>query len=338
VLIAAKDEEPNIERCLRGMLAQDYPRLRVVCANDRSGDRTGVIIDELAAQDARLTPVHIRELPEGWFGKNHAMHRAVQQATGEWLCFSDADCTYDSPQLLSAAMRFAMREGAEFLSVLPRLEAASTAEWIVQPVAGAIMVFWYPPQRVNDPRSLVAYANGAFMLMSRAAYDRLGGHEPIRATLNEDMHLARRAKQIGVRLRVIRGGSLYSCRMYTGLGQIWRGWSRIFYGCLGTLPRLVGSIAMLTFFSVSPYVSLISSPLAGSAAGLVALAACAAIVCQQSVMWRFYALSQMPPYAALTYPLGAAFCIAATMNALLKWAGAAGTTWRGTSYAAGRGA
>ena len=128
----------------------------------------------------------------------------MQQATGELLCFSDADCAYDSPLLLRAAVSFARREGIEFLSVLPRLEANSLWEKVIQPVAGAIMVFWFPPQKVNDPRCREAYANGAFMLMTRRAYEAIGGHEYAKATLNEDMHMARQAGCVGVRLQVLQ--------------------------------------------------------------------------------------------------------------------------------------
>ncbi|MBP9025006.1 MAG: glycosyltransferase, partial [Phycisphaerae bacterium] len=224
VVVAAKDEEQNIARCIDGLLAQDYPRLQVIIANDRSRDRTPQIIDDYARRDPRLTAVHVRELPAGWFGKNNAMREAMQQATGELLCFSDADCAYDSPLLLRAAVSFARREGIEFLSVLPRLEANSLWEKVIQPVAGAIMVFWFPPQKVNDPRCREAYANGAFMLMTRRAYEAIGGHEYAKATLNEDMHMARQAKRVGVRLQVLQSAGLYRVRMYTGLKQIWRGW------------------------------------------------------------------------------------------------------------------
>ncbi len=335
VLVAAKDEQDNIERCVSGLLAQDYPALQVIAVNDRSADQTGPILDRLASRDMRLTTMHIRALPAGWFGKNHAMHVGVQAARGDWLCFTDADCTYDSCMLLAAAVRFAQKRQVEFLSVLPRLEAASFWERVVQPVAGAVMVFWFPPPKVNDPRSPIAYANGAFMLMPRSAYQRLGGHEPVKATLNEDMHLARRAKQIGVRLGVIRGGDLYRVRMYTGLRAIWRGWSRIFYGCFGTLPRLIGSCCLLVFMSLSPYFSLIAAPIAGERMLPVMGTALVAILGQQSVMLRFYPLTYLSPGWALTYPLGALLCLAMTLNAMTRLWGGTTTTWRGTSYAGG---
>ena len=334
VLVAAKDEEANIGRCAAGLLAQDYPGAQVIVINDRSTDRTAQIINDIAARDSRFTAVHVRELPSGWFGKNNAMRLGLEQATGEYLCFSDADCTYDSPKLLRAAMNFARTNQVDFLSVLPRLEASSFWELVIQPAAGGIMVFWFPPQRVNNPKSRTAYANGAFMLMSRRAYESLGGHEFAKATLNEDMHLARRAKEIGLRLHVIRGGDLYRVRMYTGFKQIWRGWSRIFYGCFGTFPRLAASVCFLSIFTLSPYLSLLAAPFVGSPGGWIAGAAAAAILAQQSIMWRFYVKSGVAPVWALAYPLGGLICLGMTLNAMTRLGGRA-TNWRGTNYQGG---
>ena len=331
VLVAAKDEEANIATCLRGLLAQDYPRLQVVVIDDRSGDRTSVIIDEMAAADPRLTALHVEELPPGWFGKSHAMSVGVRQAAGELLCFTDADCTFDSPQLLCAAVGLVRKKQIDFLSVLPRLEARSFWEKVVQPVAGGIMVFWFPPQKVNDPTSSVAYANGAFMLLKREAYDAFGGHDAVRSALNEDMQMASLAKREGLRLGVLRGGDMYSVRMYSGLPQIWRGWTRIFVGCFGTLPRLLATALVLAVFSLSPYVSLVTSSLAGSAAWWMFGAAAFAIVAQQSVMMRFYHLTGIAPGLAPTYPLGALFCLGMMFNAMTRLGGGS-ITWRGTTY------
>lgn len=334
VLVAGKDEEANIGACLAGLLAQQYPDLQVIVADDRSTDRTGAIIDEVAARDPRVQTVHIQHLADGWAGKNHALHEAVPHAQGEWLCFTDADCRFHDRDLLTAAVTYAEANGIEFLSVLPDLEAHTFWERVVQPPAGAIMVFWFPPDKVNNPASSRAYANGAFMLMRRSAYERLGGHAAVRNALNEDMHFARRAKQLGVRLQVIRGGGMYSVRMYVGLRQIWNGWTRIFYASFGTLPRLFVSVIFLSVFSLLPTVSLILSPLLGAAAAGVAIAAAGAILIQQTVLWRFYALSNTQPAWALTWPLGAGLCLAMTLNAIRRHAGGK-TKWRGTTYTGG---
>src|SRR5205085_9094183 len=91
VIVAARNEARNVEEALQSVLDQDYPRLEILVADDRSTDGTAGILDRMAARDARLRPLHITALPPGWLGKNHALDFAARHAKGEWLLFTDAD-------------------------------------------------------------------------------------------------------------------------------------------------------------------------------------------------------------------------------------------------------
>lgn len=343
VLIAAKDEEANIATAVRTMLDQDYPRFELIVIDDRSTDRTAEILESIRSQenDDRLKVIHIKELREGWFGKNNAMQTGVQAAKARWLCFGDADCRQTSRKTLSAAVRYAQANKIDLLSVLPELETHSIWERIVQPVCGAVMVYWFQPGRVNDPERVEAYANGAFMLMTRQCYDIIGGHEAVRTEVNEDMHMARLAKERGQRLYVIQGDGLYKVRMYTGLRQIWRGWSRIFYGCFGTFRKLLVTMRMLTIMNVFPYVSLLIASCvlvargwsdAGPGWQAVGCTAGLAVISQQTTIARFYRISRANPWYAPTFIVGAVMCIGMLFSAMRRLQGRGVTTWRGTTY------
>lgn len=343
VLIAAKDEETNIEPAVRSMLEQDYPAFETIVINDRSADRTGEILESLKAEcpDGRLKVIHIQQLQDGWFGKNNAMREGVNQAKGEWFCFGDADCRQTSRRTLSMAVRHAVENSIDFLSVLPRLETQSVWEKIIQPVCGAVMVFWFHPEKVNSPNLPNAYANGAFMLMSRKCYEAIGGHEAVRSHINEDMQLAKLAKANGQRLFVMQNDGLYTVRMYSRFREIWRGWSRIFYGCFETFRRLRITLAMLLTTNVFPYLSLLIAACvlatrgwseAGTGWQLVAAACVLVVAMQQSVIFRYYKLSQANPWLAPTFIIGAVICVGMLINAMLKLNGRTTTTWRGTTY------
>ena len=340
VLVAAKDEQAVLEKCLRSMLDQDYPNFEVLVINDRSRDQTGPIAERLAAADSRLRVLHVREgeLAEGWFGKNNAMRLGVQAARGQWFCFTDADCSQTSRSSLSQAYQYARANKTEFLSVLPMLVARGFWEKVIQPVCGGIMVFWFRPNRVNDPADRTAYANGAFMLMDKQAYWKIGGHEPVKAEVNEDIHMARLAKQAGINLRVVQNDGLYVARMYEGLHATWRGWSRIFYGSFVQRRRLIVSLVAMFVMGVLPCATCLAGLiglLAGSTNPLAwaALAAGAwSILTQQSVLWRFYPLTGIPRFLTPTYSLGAAVAVAIIANAIRKVGGRSAVVWRGTTY------
>ena len=340
ILVAAKDEEANIETCVRTLLEQDYPDFEVIAANDRSRDRTGAILDNLARQyPDRLTVVHVESLPEGWFGKNHAMRQGVARATGEWLLFVDADCRQVSRRSLAVAMQDAVARGVAFISVMPVLETRSFWERVIQPVCGAVMALWFNPRNVNDPTHSAAYANGAFMLMTRANYDAIGGHDAVRTELNEDIQMARLTKRLGRGLYVARNDGLYVTRMYASLGEAWRGWSRIFFGSFRSFRRLLISIIVLVVMSIMPFAALI-----GCAVGwllsdqeserlwMPALVSAAVLVLTlESVIYRLMKMLQTPRWTWITYPLGAVLALGMLTSAMTKYAGAA-TTWRGTTY------
>ena len=340
VLVAAKDEEENIETCVRTLIDQDYPCFELIAVDDRSTDGTPAILDRIQSEHPDvLQVVHVKDLPDGWCGKNNAMHIGVSKASGDWLCFVDADCRQTSPKTLSMAVQEALANEVDFLSVLPVLETKSFWERVIQPECAAIMVIWFNPEKVNDPASTAAYANGAFMLMSRDTYETIGGHESVRAELNEDMHMAQLAKERGRRIYVVENEGLYLTRMYSSFREAWRGWSRIFYGCFKTFRRLALTLGVVLVMSIFPYVSLAVAAVMyafaqGEAAGhwrTALLVSGAVVVMLESVMYRFMKVARAARWAWLTYPVGAVLGAGMLMAAMRKVRGAT-TTWRGTTY------
>ncbi len=341
VLVAAKDEERNIETCLRTMLDQDYPDYEIIVINDRSTDRTAEIIDKLAGENPeRLRAMHIKHLEDGWFGKNHAMDAGVKQATGQWLCFIDADCRQLSRMTLAASVQEAERENVDFLSVLPVLETRSFWERVIQPVCAAIMVIWFNPKKVNNPRTKTAYANGAFMLISHKTYEAIGGHRAVRGLLNEDMHLARLAKRFGHRLFVVENHGLYLTRMYSSFRDAWRGWTRIFYGSFETFRRLAATLALVLIASIFPFVSLAVSIVGYVLADgesksqwkIALLVTCTVVILLESVIYRFMKIARAASWAWATYCIGAVLGAGMVLTAIWQRFGGK-TTWRGTTYA-----
>jgi len=167
VLIPARNEEANIEKCLAGVLSQDYPNLEVVVADDRSTDATGAILDRLAAGHVNLRVVHCTQadvLP-GWTGKNNAIHNAyekgVKKLDGDYLLALDADVRFTQPDALSVCVRGAMKHKASLLTLLPALESGSFFEGLVIPLTGMISSSVNAISLTNvDSFKRVAYANG----------------------------------------------------------------------------------------------------------------------------------------------------------------------------------
>jgi chlorobactene glucosyltransferase len=255
-IIPARDEEQMLAECLASVRAQTYPNLEIFVVDDRSTDRTTAIAREHAAVDPRVRVLSIDHLPEGWTGKTHALQVAADQALGEWFWFLDAD-TRHTPENLAIVMEYARVHRAALASLLLELRCESFWEKIVQPLAGIVLLQSYPPPLVNRERSSLAFANGQYILISRAAYEAAGGHRAVRDRFVEDIHLASRVKALGLPIRLGIASGIGSTRMYTSLDGIVRGWSRILFDALGRNPwRLLGRLLDPLVFSQSGHVAL----------------------------------------------------------------------------------
>ena len=97
IIVPARNEEAHIAPALTTLLKLDYDNYEVIAVNDRSTDRTGEVMNQIALTpeaQGRLKIIHIAELPSGWLGKAHAMWTAANQANGDWLLFTDADVLF----------------------------------------------------------------------------------------------------------------------------------------------------------------------------------------------------------------------------------------------------
>lgn len=341
LIVAARNEERNIESCVVGLLNQDYPDQEVIAVDDRSTDRTGAILRRLKSEYGdQLTVITIQKLAEGWFGKNNAMREGVARSTGEWLCFTDADCTFTSPKTVSLSMREAHAHHADFLTLLPILDQQKTWERVLQPACAIMMMAWFQPMRVNNPACKVGYANGQFMLMSRGCYEGMGGHERVRTELNEDVVFGRLCKHEGFKLRVVEGVGLTLCRMYESVTAAWNGWSRIFHGSVPSTVQLAGAALWHILFAVAPWICLgvalagllLSGPRSALPWGSLAVAWGIGVFVHQTVLWRLYKMMYLQPRWSLTHALGATMLIGMLLNAVTKSLGLTSTTWRGVTY------
>jgi glycosyltransferase involved in cell wall biosynthesis len=231
ILIPAKDEAERIAGCIERTLAQDYPNFEILVVDDRSTDRTGVILDEIAADTGKLRVLHIPigDLPPGWLGKCHALAQAAKLATGSWLFFVDSDVSLE-PDALKVALAVALQRKYDALSILTRLDCPTFLERLILPVVAGAWTVMNMTSNTNDDKSKIAAANGQFFLIRREAYEKVGGHEGVRNYIVEDVELMRHLKSAGFVTRLQMGKHLASTRMHVNLSQMFHGWGRIYSG------------------------------------------------------------------------------------------------------------
>lgn len=241
VIVPARNEESCLQRCLDSLLAQagemviskfdanSLPSIvsdegiefEVIVVDDGSTDRTG----EIARSFEFVRTTVAGPVPTGWTGKANACCTGAKAARGQWLLFTDAD-TFHKPGSLARSIVEAREHHAALLSYSPEQEVHGFAENALMPLVFAELACAYKPKRVNDPQWPDAAANGQFLLISREAYDAIGGHGAVAGDLLEDVALARLVKRSGRKLRFRYGGDVVRTRMYRSFAQLSEGWTK----------------------------------------------------------------------------------------------------------------
>lgn len=342
ICVPARDEERVIGRLLASLCAQDAADIEILVVDDHSTDRTGAIVDEYAARDPRVRKVVPPALPEGWLGKNHALHVASQHATGDLLLFVDADTVHHP-----AAVRTAVEilGDADVLVVLSGQEVGSWAERVISPFFWSLVLSAVDPSAAEDPaRPDEAMGNGQFALFRAAPYRAIGGHEAVRDVVVEDVSLVRRLKHAGARYRLAVGPDLTRTRMYRSFQEVWRGFSKNVAVVrpdhrVGDTLITLGVIVLVALAELGPWLAFGI----GGWCVLPGLVHLAALVWMRSAVLRRICRQPSDTWPAvpesgswaLLQPIGAVLGVLIFCNALrLQWT--RGATWKGRALGASR--
>ena len=254
VIVPARNEEACLGTCLESLTAQTGVVFEIILVDDHSTDRTHAI----ASSFAGVRVIEAGPLPDGWTGKNNAVTTGAHAAHGEWLLFTDAD-TVHLPGSLVRSLDEAQRVGATLLSYSPEQIVTGFWEKAVMPVIFAELASKYRPSEVSDPISPAAAANGQYILITRDAYDAIGGHAAVAGSLLEDVDLARAVKHSGRKIFFRFGGDAVRTRMYRTFPQLREGWTKNLAILFPSPARLAGwrllefalLVASLTLFIFS---------------------------------------------------------------------------------------
>lgn len=327
VVSPACNEEASIEASVRSWLAQDDVALRIIAVNDRSTDRTGALLDELADENDQLDVVHVDTLPEGWLGKVHALHRGTARAQGDWLLFADADVRL-APGTLSRAVAFAERRGIDLLTAMPEIASAdfwSDVAWGFVGAGVGPARMW----RTRDPLSRHAFGVGAFILIRRRAFEQTPGFSWLKLEVADDQGLAMLLKHHGQRCDIVNGRGLVRLTWYASLRDMvvksQKNWFAIAARFSLSRSALVATFCVIS--ALSPLAMLL--PGIGAPLLAVPIAGQIAFVGASAVQARW---SGRPVAPSLLAPVGMLLVAFMVLRAGIIGARVGGITWRGVLY------
>ena len=300
--------------------------MEIIAVDDRSQDGTSRILDDFAAAHARFRAVHVAELPAGWLGKPHALQRAYEVSTGEWLVFTDADVRFKA-DVLRRAVRLVKERKLDHLTLLCDVEMAGFWEKVLITFFGLAFQLATDPQRVGNPRSSTYVGVGAFQMLRRDAYKAAGMHRRLAMEVVDDMKLAKIVKQAGFRMGVGVAQDFVVVRWHAGAGNLIRGVTKnAFAGAGFNLWQVGASVTGLLLFNVAPFLAL---PFTHGWMRVLAAVACAIALIFHGAVG---VVMRVSPFYAFTHPLGAVVFIYMLLRSTVVTLRQGGIVWRGTFY------
>lgn len=344
VVVTARDEADGIETTVKRLLSQRYPGLEIVVVDDRSSDGTGAILDRLrsALPDGgpRLEVIHNETLPEGWIGKCHACHLGASRARGAWILFTDGDVALEDPEILIRVVAHAERCRLDHVTVFPDLRPMSPWQAGLVAAFGQLFILGSRLYEMEQDRPRGGGGVGAFNLVRRSAYDRIGGHRLLRMDLVDDYKLGMLLKESGARQRFFNGAGLVRCPWHRGARNVVRGLEKNFFsGFNYSLIELTAVTTLLAALSYGPAIlgTAVTALTWRSASAPLLVAAWLPLIVQSVSMFvgfsreaRRYGYS--PLALTLLHPLSMALVIVAAWNSALTTLRQGGARWRETFY------
>jgi chlorobactene glucosyltransferase len=332
VLIPARDEARNIERCLRSVLGQSYAPAEVLVLDDHSADETAQVVQTIASADGRSQLVPGEPLPQGWLGKSYGCHQLATRASGDWLVFTDADTDHD-PTILGWAIEAAEQNQADLVSMIPRPVMHTLGEQLLLPIIPFGLAALYPlalTQRLGI--SSFGMAVGTYLLFDKKAYQRTGGHAAVRGEIAEDVALAGLVQRSGGRAVLLDGSDKLSVHFYQGFRESWHGLAKSAFAALRF--RLSLSLLMIGvygFLFLWPVLIFWLGLRAGSVEAQATRLAGLHVLLNAGLWYAVAARFRIPRTTALIYPVTVLLTILMMADSIRR-AAVGGIGWKRRVY------
>ena len=242
VIVPARNEQDNIQRCLLSLLAQNYPSFEIIVVNDSSTDYTLEIVRKIKISPIkqrdggdkfldtdRLKIITVTEKPEKWTGKTWASEQGYSHSTGNILLFTDADTYYMRKDTIYEAVSYMQDQALDVLTGIGFIELRDFWSKVTMPLWNLFSILLGSNTgAMNDPKSKVAYLVGSFFLIRRQVLEEIGTFRSVKNAIQEDAELGLLLKSTGYSMKIVRIDNGVSGLWSRDLQTLWYGIKRTF--------------------------------------------------------------------------------------------------------------
>lgn len=322
IIIPARNEEANIGLALESIADQSVQPLETLVVDDHSSDSTADAARKLGADVLQAPP-----LPEDWRGKTWACRTGARTAKGEALLFMDADVRL-RPDALGRIWAVWKQSEVGALSVgpyhrveRPYEELSAIFNIFTFAGMGSFSLFGSPLR----PKGLF----GPFLLIDKALYEKIGGHDRVKAEILENMTLCPILAAHGAGLLVLGGRGVVDVRMYPdGFGAMVAGWTKAFAaGADKTSATIMLAAVVWISGAILAALAMVPNPFVGDPhSAMLMYGAYAA-----GFYWMLRRVGSFSVLTALFYPLALIFYLVVFTRSLIRKARGQAVAWKGRS-------
>jgi len=330
IIVAAKNEADTLRESLASVIDLGYPTKEVIVVCGPSDDGTEEVAREFAGTvNVLLEP----ERPADWVGKSWACHHGYLRSTGDILLFADGDVLH-SRESLGVALANLESRRADLLSVWPEIATRNRSERVIFPAS--IFFLCEGVASIGSRRTprgkRVDGANGQYIMITRKAYDAIGGHAAIKTDIMEDGAMGRRALRHGLEVVNSNGEGYLKVKPYSGFGEAWEAHERFGAGLIPSWGGLAAACILTLAYFVGPFALLgLAVATMNWVLALAAGLACSVVYATQG----FFSLKASKVQYLLLAPLSGLLVTAAFATGFLRFR-RGGITWKDVKYGSDR--
>lgn len=185
IIVASRNEELNIESCIKSLILQTYPnnKIEIILVNDESEDLTLQIMEKYEKQYENIHIISTYLEDSDVRGKARALAQGIDSATGEIILLTDADCTAHKEWVSSIISYF--NDGVDIVGGFTVIKGSNIFSCVQQ-------LDWIHLQTMSSSGMALGYPLGIIgnnFSFKKECYDAVGGYRGIPFTVTEDFAL-----------------------------------------------------------------------------------------------------------------------------------------------------
>ncbi|MBW3113174.1 MULTISPECIES: glycosyltransferase [Bacillaceae] len=327
VMVPMRNEERNVKGLVESIREITHSPVEFILLDDGSTDRTRELLIECTKGDPRFKIIDGTPLPEGWVGKVHACRELSRHASGSYYLYLDADVRV-SPSIIEKVLYQMNRYGSGLVTGFPRFPIPTPLSKMLVPFQH-FLVYFHLPLFVSNHTTKRAFtaAHGAFMFFRKEAYDDCGGHEAVKSSLLEDVHISRKVKEKGWKVTLVNNSFDVTCHMYDTDKEVWEGFMKNIFIGTGRSPV---SVVLLTLFYSIFYITPLPLALFGLVQGEWSYSIPLLSIWLQTFMIDL--ASNQSKWHFLLIPLASLAFIVIMWASMMRGLKKQGYTWKGRTY------